>query len=100
MFKTLKYIITFIYLKNVYVITLVGDDRLAKQFLSNVDYHQPSNISHTLVANKIVDHSDVVGAAPASWSIPCLCCSNYIFILHFTPGFSGLGKDNLKTRNI
>ena len=28
------------------------------------DYRKTSNISHTLVANKIVDHSDVVGASP------------------------------------
>ena len=27
-------------------------------------YHQTSNIRHTLVHNKIVDHSDVVGASP------------------------------------
>ena len=27
-------------------------------------YRQVSNISHTLVDNKIVDHSDVVGASP------------------------------------
>ena len=27
-------------------------------------YHQTSNISHTLVGNKIIDHSDVVGASP------------------------------------
>ena len=27
-------------------------------------YQQSSNISHTLVGNKIVDHSDVVGASP------------------------------------
>ena len=27
-------------------------------------YHQTSNISHILVGNKIVDHSDVVGASP------------------------------------
>ena len=27
-------------------------------------YHQVSNIRHTLVDNKIVDHSDVVGASP------------------------------------
>ena len=27
-------------------------------------YHQVSNISRTLVGNKIVDHSDVVGASP------------------------------------
>ena len=28
-------------------------------------YHKTSNISRTLVCNKIVDHSDVVGASPA-----------------------------------
>ena len=27
-------------------------------------YHKTSNISHTLVGNKIIDHSDVVGASP------------------------------------
>ena len=27
-------------------------------------YCKTSNISHTLVGNKIVDHSDVVGASP------------------------------------
>ena len=31
---------------------------------SIVNYCQTSNISHTLVGNKIVDHSDVVGASP------------------------------------
>ena len=29
-------------------------------------YHKISNISRTLVGNKIVDHSDVVGALPVS----------------------------------
>ena len=29
-------------------------------------YHQTSNISYTLLGNKIVDHSDVVGALPVS----------------------------------
>ena len=28
-------------------------------------YCQTPNISHTLVGNKIIDHSDVVGASPA-----------------------------------
>ena len=28
------------------------------------DYHKVSNIRRTLVGNKIVDHSDVVGASP------------------------------------
>ena len=29
-----------------------------------INYRQVSNISRTLVGNKIVDHSDVVGASP------------------------------------
>ena len=34
-----------------------------------------------------------------SWSITCLHCSNYIFILNLTPSFNGLmSKDNCKTR--
>ena len=28
------------------------------------EYRKTCNISHTLVGNKIVDHSDVVGASP------------------------------------
>ena len=31
-------------------------------------YRQVTNISRTLVGNKIVDHSDVVGAAPTTTS--------------------------------
>ena len=34
------------------------------QGITYCDYRQVSNISHTLVGNKIVDHSDVVGASP------------------------------------
>ena len=30
----------------------------------NRKYHHTSNISHTLVGNKIVDHSDLVEASP------------------------------------
>ena len=52
-------------------------------------YRQTSNINHALVANKIVDHSDVVGA-----------CSNYIFILNLTPYFNGLGKRQLQDETI
>ena len=60
--------------------------------IKHQNYRQNSNISHTLVGNKIVDHSDVVGA------LPCRCCSNYIFVLDWTPGFNALGGDNLKMR--
>ena len=31
-----------------------------------------------------------------SWSIACRRCSNYIFILHLSPGFNMLHKDNCK----
>ena len=37
---------------------------LMKTKFSESDYRQVSNISRTLVGNKIVDHSDVVGASP------------------------------------
>ena len=55
-------------------------------------YSKTSNISHTLVDIKIVDHSDVVGASPV-WR-----CSNYIFVINLAPGFNRLGEDNHKTR--
>ena len=51
-------------------------------------YRQVSNIRRTLVSNKVVDHSDVVGASP----------SNYIFILHLTLGLNILRKDSCKPR--
>ena len=35
-----------------------------KQVVENHAYCQISNISCTLIGNKIVDHSDVVGASP------------------------------------
>ena len=54
-------------------------------------YCKTSNISGTWVGNKIVDHSDVVGATSST-------TSNYIFILDLTPGVNGLDKDNCKTR--
>ena len=54
-------------------------------------YHQASNISCTLVGNKIV------AQLKCSWSIACRHCFNYNFILDFN-GFNGLGKDNYKMR--
>ena len=57
-----------------------------------IDYRQVSNIRRNLVGNKIVDHSDGVGASPvgaapttSSFSTP-------------TPGFIGLCKDICKAR--
>ena len=50
------------------------------------EYRKVSNISRTLVGNKIVDHSDVVGASPA------------LLQLHLYSQLNGLGKDNCKTR--
>ena len=48
-------------------------------------YRQTSNISRTLVGNKLVDHS------------ACRRCSSYIFFLDLTPGLNWLGKGNCKT---
>ena len=59
-----------------------------------MNYRQTSNISRTLVDNKIVDHSDVVGASPVG-SAPTTSSFSI-----FTPGFNGLGKDNCKTRRV
>ena len=54
-------------------------------------YRKSSNISRTLVGNKIVDHSDVVGASPAG-AAPTTSS------FWQTLGFNGLDKDNYKTR--
>ena len=61
-----------------------------KHMFDYYTYRKTSNISRTLVGNKIVDHW-------CSWSIACRHCSNYIFILDLTPGFKGFGKDSRKT---
>ena len=39
-------------------------DEIYNQRRQEPVYHKTSNIRRTLVGNKIVDHSDVVGASP------------------------------------
>ena len=63
---------------------------------TKTDYRQTYSASRTLVGNKLVDHSDREWRC--SWSSADRWCANYIFILDWTPGFNGLGKDNYKTR--
>ena len=55
-------------------------------------YRQISNISRTSVGNKIIDHSDVIGASPDG------AAPTTSSFLDLTPGFNGLGRDNCKTR--
>ena len=55
-------------------------------------YRKTSNIRRTSVGNKIVDHSDVVGASPVG-AAP----STSSGILDLTSGFKGFGKDSRKT---
>ena len=43
---------------------LIGSLKLDLELKEYSHYHQTSKISRTLVGNKLVDHSDVVGAAP------------------------------------
>ena len=52
-------------------VTIYKDKKSSGAFISitvavssSLSYRKTSNISHTLVVNKIVDHSDVVGASP------------------------------------
>ena len=66
--------------------------RLWRVIWSYPQYCQTSNVRCTLIGNKIVDHSDVVGALPVG------AAPKYIFILNLTLGFNGLGKDSCKTR--
>ena len=49
-------------------------------------YRKNFDISHTLIANKIV-YNSYAGRA-----------TNYILIRDLTPGFNGLGKADYKTR--
>ena len=51
------------------IIVLVSFSVFVKQIIpescsAHSKYRKDSNISHTLVGNRIVDHSDVVGASP------------------------------------
>ena len=46
------------------VLTYWGGDKLAAILQTKLIYRQVSNIRRTLVGNKIVDNSDVVGASP------------------------------------
>ena len=55
-------------------------------------YAQISNISQTLVGNKIVDHSDVVGALPVGTNPT----THWFSTSHLV--FNGLGKDNCKAK--
>ena len=54
-------------------------------------YRKVSNVSRTSVSNKIVDHSDVVGASPVG------AAPKYIYIPNLTHYFNWLGKDKSKT---
>ena len=60
--------------------------------IKNKLYCQTSSTNSTLVENKLVDHSDVVGTSSVGTD------QTYIFILDLTPDWNGLGKDNCKTR--
>ena len=63
----------------------------------NTDYHKISNISHTLIGNKIGDHSDVVGASPVVAAPTTSSFSTqYLASVHWV----GQRQLQYKTRNI
>ena len=45
-----------------------------------------------------IHRADPINVYRQTSNIACRRCSNYIFILDWTPGFNGLGKGNWKTR--
>ena len=62
------------------------------EFFWILTYCQTSNISHTFIGNKLVDHSVVVGTSPVG-AAPTISS-----FFDLTPGFTGLVKDKYKTR--
>ena len=58
-----------------------------------VNYCQTSNISCTLIDNKIVDHSDIVGASPVG-----IAPTTSSFSINTRLQWIGLGKDNCNMR--
>ena len=70
-------------------ITNIKINTIMRKYYNSTGFQQTSNINRTLVGR-------------CSWSIVCRRCSNYIFILDWTPGFNGLDKDKLtdETRSI
>ena len=46
------------------IVVLFDDLVLSISSTGAINYRQVSNISHTVVGNKIVDHLDVIGASP------------------------------------
>ena len=56
-------------------------------------YRKTSNISRTLVDNKIVDHSDVDGASPVAAPT-----TSSLYFIDLAPGFNRLSEDNHMTR--
>ena len=84
----------------------IGDKPLSEPMMVNLLTHicvtrpqwvKTSNIRRTLVGNKIVDHSDVVGEVPTG-ATSSFSFFNYIFIIDLIPGFNGLDKDKCKMR--
>ena len=65
--------------------------QLLAHVLGCSELQHKSNISRTLISNKIVDYTDVVGVAPVS-------AAPTTFILDLTPDISGLGRGSCKTR--
>ena len=69
---------------------------------SQYRYRRTSNLSQKLVGNRIVDHSDVDGAAAISYIYILDLTLGFnglsMFILDLTPNFNGLGKGNCKPR--
>ena len=81
--KILKYVLM-IYMESTSIGNALGSQG------SKLEEIAVKPVIYTLVGNKIVDHSDVIGTSPVG-AAPTT--SSFL-----SPGFNGLGKDNCKTR--
>ena len=56
--------------------------------LLNVYYRKSPNISRTLVGDKLVDHSDVIGADPTKYSLSTQRLASVVNLRFLLKGFS------------
>ena len=83
------------------IISMPSDERRWLIKSSICDYNQTSNISRTLTGDKIVDHSDVVGASPVGATPTTWTTSSDLYSrLNTWCQWLGHGQLQVETRNI
>ena len=82
-----------IYVKYSIYVTSHHNYSYANRIITHIILNVPSNLEY----KSHLIRPGTCWSLRCSWIIACRRCPNYIFILHFTHGFNGLGKNNCKT---